>query len=405
MPDAWLLSAARTPIGAFGGVFRDVSAVELGRAAVVEALRRANVDGQAVAQVVLGNVLQAGQGQNPARQVAVAAGIPVQVPAMTINMVCASGLQSVALAALAVRSGETDLVVAGGMENMSRAPLLADDARWGRRLGDATLRDCILLDGLVDAFDQRHMGVLCEDLGCARGIDRAAMDSFALDSQRKCAAAVAAGRFDAEIVPMEIAGRSGFTTITADEFPKPETTLEALQSLKPAFAREGAITAGNASGINDGAAAVVVASEAAVEASGVEPLARVVASAAVGRTPAEFGLAPADAVRAVLDRAGLSVADMDVIESNEAFAVQALAVSAELGWDETRVNLNGGAIALGHPIGASGARVLTTLLYELRRRAGRYGLATLCVGGGMGIAMIVERSGSTRPAVDRSTHP
>jgi acetyl-CoA C-acetyltransferase len=386
-----ILSAARTPIGAFGGNFKNLSAAELGLVAIAEALRRAHVAPEEVNEVYMGNVLQAGLGQNPARQAARGAGVPDHVPATTVNMVCGSGLKAVALAAQAVRVGDGDIFVAGGMESMSRAPYLLPSARWGARLGSATLIDAMLHDGLLDAFSHQHMGEIAERWAERYGISREEQDAFALRSQRRCAAAMAAGTFNAEIVPVEVKGSKGETMLVRfDEHPRPDTTLEKLSQLKPAFRPDGTITAGNASGLNDGAAALVVASAEKARALGVPPLARILSCASHAMHPHEFGIAPAGAVHRALDRAELRLEHIDLIESNEAFAVQSLALTKEVGWDLERVNVNGGAIALGHPIGASGARVLTTLLYEMKRRRARYGLATLCVGGGMGIAMVVE---------------
>ncbi|MCS6861919.1 MAG: acetyl-CoA C-acetyltransferase [Abditibacteriales bacterium] len=394
-----ILSAVRTPIGAFGGYFKNLTAAELGQVAIAEALRRARVSPEEVNEVYMGNVVQAGQGQNPARQAARGAGIPDHVPATTVNMVCGSGLKAVALAAQAVRVGDGDIFVAGGMESMSRAPYLLPSARWGARMGSVMMLDAMLCDGLLDAFTQQHMGDIAERWAERYGITREEQDAFALRSQQQCAAAVAAGLFNAEIVPVEVKGDNerrrqdvGATTLVRfDEHPRPDTTLERLSQLKPAFRPDGTITAGNASGINDGAAALVIASESRALASGLRPMARILSYAAYAMHPHEFGIAPAGAVRRALERAALPLEQIDLIESNEAFAVQTLALTKEVGWDLERVNVNGGAIALGHPIGASGARILTTLLHEMERRCVRYGLATLCVGGGMGIAMVVER--------------
>lgn len=389
---AVILSAARTPIGAFGGNFKNLSAAELGQVAIAEALRRANVPPEEVSEVYMGNVVQAGLGQNPARQAARLAGIPDHVPATTVNMVCGSGLKAVALAAQAVRVGDGDMFVAGGMESMSHAPYLLPSARWGARLGNATMVDAMLCDGLLDAFSHQHMGEIAERWAERYGITREEQDAFALRSQQRCAAAVAAGLFNAEIVPVEVKGSKDETTLVRfDEHPRPDTTMEKLSKLKPAFRPDGTITAGNASGINDGAAALVITSETRASASGLTPMARILSCASSAMHPHEFGIAPAEAVRRALHRAALRLEQIDLIESNEAFAVQSLALTKEVGWDLERVNVNGGAIALGHPIGASGARILVTLLYAMERRRARYGLATLCVGGGMGIAMVMER--------------
>ena len=402
-----ILSAVRTPVGALGGNFKNLSAAELGQVAIAEALRRANVSPEEVSEVYMGNVVQAGQGQNPARQAARLADVPDHVPATTVNMVCGSGLKAVALAAQAVRVGDGDIFVAGGMESMSHAPYLLPSARWGARLGNATMVDAMLRDGLLDAFSHHHMGEIAERWAERYGISREEQDAFALRSQQRCAAAMAAGTFNAEIVPVEVKVGNGqarrmralpdstgeTTLVRFDEHPRPDTTMEKLSKLKPAFRPDGTITAGNASGINDGAAALIVASAEKARGMGVPPIAHILACASHAMHPHEFGIAPAGAVQRALDRAELRLEQIDLIESNEAFAVQSLALTKEIGWDLERVNVNGGAIALGHPIGASGARVLTTLLYEMERRRARYGLATLCVGGGMGIAMVVERVG------------
>jgi acetyl-CoA C-acetyltransferase len=388
-----IAAGARTPIGAFGGALKEIPAWRLGAVAVGAALERAGVAPDGVDEVILGNVLPAGQGMNPARQAALAAGLPDRVPAMTINFVCGSGLRAVTLAVQAIRSGEAEIVVAGGMESMSGAPFLLPEARFGYRLGHGTVRDSLLHDGLTCAIEGCHMGEAIETVVGQYGIGRADQDAFALASQRRAAAAIEGGRFDAEIVPVTVPGRRGDVTVARDEHPRPDTSAEKLAALRPAFGAEGTITAGNASGLNDGAAAVVVMSEARADALGVRPLARIRSHAIAGVAPRRYGIGPIPASRAALDRAGLSAGDLDLVESNEAFAAQTLAVQRELDLDPDRLNVNGGAIALGHPIGASGARVLVTLLYELRRRRARHGLATLCIGGGMGIAMVVEAIG------------
>ncbi|MBM4081659.1 MAG: acetyl-CoA C-acetyltransferase, partial [Planctomycetes bacterium] len=363
MNEAVILSAVRTPIGNFGGALKDVSAVELAATVVAEAIRRASVKPSDVDEVILGNVLQAGQGMNPSRQAAVRAGIPVEKPAMTINLLCGSGLKSVALAAQGIRLGEADVAVAGGMESMSQAPFLLDRARWGYRLGNAEFVDAIMRDGLFDAFHGCHMGLTAELLAERYAITRRAQDEFAAESQRRCAQAMAAGKFADEIVAVKVpVPKKDPITFDRDEFPKPATTVEVLAKLRPAFKEGGTVTAGNASGINDGAAAVVVASAARAKALGLKPLATVRAYSVAGVEPQMMGIGPAFAVRQVLAKTTLSLADTDLVESNEAFAAQSLAVSKELGWDLSKVNVNGGAIALGHPIGASGARILVTLL-------------------------------------------
>jgi len=385
-----ILSAVRTPIGNFGGALKDVSAVALAEIAITEALKRADLRPEQVDEVIMGNVLQAGIGQNPARQCAIAAGIPVERPAMTVNQACASGLRAVALAADAVRLDRAEVIAAGGTENMSQAPYLLTDARWGYRMGNGELVDSLMRDGLWCVLSDYHMGVTAENLVEKYGITRSEQDECATESQRKCAAATE--KLSAELAPVEVPQRKGPPiAFEADEFPRPNTTVETLSKLRPAFKDDGTVTAGNASGINDGAAAVIVASEAKAQALGVSPLAKIVDCAVTGVAPDIMGIGPAFATRNVLERTGLSFDDLDLIELNEAFAAQVIAVNKELGWDSAKVNVNGGAIALGHPIGASGARILVTLLHEMERRQARRGLATLCVGGGMGIAMAVER--------------
>jgi len=394
MPTPVILSACRTPIGSFGGVFRDVSAVYLGQVVIAAAVERAGVEVAGIDEVIMGNVLLAGEGQNPARQSARYAGIPDSVPAMTVNMVCGSGLRAVALAAQAISNGDGELYVVGGMESMSRVPFACLNFRWTHKMGHASFLDLLLWDGLEDAFEHKHMGVIAERWAAEFNITREEQDRFALESQQKCARAVAEGRFRDELVPVTILDqpKPGDTrAVEADEHPRPNTTWEQLARLKPVFAEGGSITAGNASGINDGAAALVLSSEQFADRRGIQPLAQVVSWAIHAQDPAHFGTAPVGAVRKALDKAGLTLSDVDLIECNEAFAVQTILVGRELGWDWSRVNVNGGAIALGHPIGCSGARILTTLIHELRRRQLHYGLATLCIGGGMGIAMVVRR--------------
>jgi acetyl-CoA C-acetyltransferase len=386
-----LAGAVRTPIGAFGGSLATVPAPKLGAVAIAEALRRARVEPDSVDEVILGNVLSAGLGMNPARQAALAAGLPERVPATTVNKVCGSGLKAVTLAAQAICLGDASVVVAGGIESMSGAPYLLPQGRTGYRLGHGQVLDHMIRDGLWCAMADCHMGITAENLAVEFGISREAQDEFALSSQRKAAAAWASGRFAEEVVPVEVAGKSGPVRVERDEHLRPETTREALAKLRPAFRPDGTVTAGNSSGINDGAAALVVMSRAKAEELGVEPLAVVRSWASAGVAPRIMGIGPVPATRRALERAGLGLGDIDLIEANEAFAAQSLAVGKELGWDWDRVNPNGGAIALGHPIGASGARILVTLLYEMRRRSARRGLATLCIGGGQGIALIVER--------------
>jgi acetyl-CoA C-acetyltransferase len=386
---AVLLGAARTPIGTFGGAFKDVDAADLGAAAAAEALRRAGLGGGDVDDVIMGCVLQAGAGMNVARQVAVRAGVPVTVPAESVNRVCGSGLQAVVHGVETIRGGYARAVLAGGTESMSRAPYVLRGARWGLRLGHGEVQDTLLVDGLSCAIEQCHMGVTAEEVARRHQVSRADQDGFAAESQARAAKALESGAFADEIVGVAVPGpKKTTTTVTVDEHPRPGTTVERLAALKPAFAADGTVTAGNASGINDGAAAVVVASEAS--AAGHPILARVLAYAVVGLEPRLMGLGPVGAVRLVLQRAKLAADQVHLFELNEAFAAQSVAVVRELNLDAGVVNVRGGAIALGHPIGASGARVLTTLIYALRARGGGIGVASLCIGGGMGIAMAVE---------------
>jgi len=386
---ALVISAVRTPIGAFGGAFKDVGAPELGAVAARAALERASVSGSDLDDVVIGCVLQAGTGMNVARQVAIRAGVPVTVPAETVNRVCGSGLQAVVHAVEAIRGGYARTVLAGGTESMSRAPYLLRQARWGLRLGHGEVEDSVVLDGLSCALEQCHMGITAEEVARRCGVSRAEQDAFAAESQARAERAIAAGVFVDEIVAVPTPGPKGATkSVTVDEHPRPGTTVERLSTLRPAFAADGTVTAGNASGINDGAAALVVTSEAV--AAGRPVMARVLSYAVVGVEPRLMGLGPVGAVRLAVDRAGLAIQDIALFEINEAFAAQAVAVVRELRLDPATVNPRGGAIALGHPIGASGARVLTTLIYALRARGGGLGVASLCIGGGMGIAMTIE---------------
>ncbi len=386
-----ILSACRTPLGSFGGAFKDLSSVDLGAVVVREAIGRANVAPAEVGDVILGCVLQAGAGMNVARQAALEAGLPVDVPGETVNRVCGSGMQAVVHAVEAIRVGYVDAIVAGGTESMSNAPYLLTGARWGYRMGNAEAIDSMLQEGLTCAVGGCHMGITGEEVASRYQVSRADQDAFAVESQRRAAEAVRNGSFQAEIVPVEVPQRKGGAVrVETDEYVRPGTSLEKLAALKPAFKKDGSVTAGNASGINDGAAAMVVASAARAEKTGVAPLARILAYVSTGVDPAVMGIGPIPAIRKVLDRAGLTIADIDLFELNEAFAAQSLAVMRELGLDPAKTNVNGGAIALGHPIGASGARILTTLCYALRARKGRYGIASLCIGGGMGIAMAVE---------------
>jgi acetyl-CoA C-acetyltransferase len=390
--DAVILSGCRTPIGTFGGAFKDVSAVELGTVAVREALARAGVPGDRVDEVVLGCVLQAGIGMNPARQVAIKAGLPESTPAVTVNKVCGSGLKAVVMAAQAVKCGDAEVVVAGGAESMTRAPYLLPGARWGERLGHGRVLDHMIHEGLTDAFHDIHMGVTAENLVERYGIARAEQDAFAAGSQARAVAAIAAGAFKDEIVPVALPARKGEAkTVDTDEHPRAGTTVESLGRLKAAFKEGGSVTAGNASGLNDGAAALVIASAGAAEAEGVKPIGRIVAYASAAVDPRVMGIGPVPAVRKALARAGMRTDEIDLFELNEAFAAQSLAVLRDLALDPAKVNVNGGAIALGHPIGASGARILVTLLHALRARSLRYGVAALCIGGGQGVALVVER--------------
>ncbi|HEU4759790.1 MAG TPA: acetyl-CoA C-acetyltransferase [Dehalococcoidia bacterium] len=385
-----IASAVRTPIGTFGGSFAEVAATRLGAVAIAEALKRANVKPEQVEEVLMGNVLTAGLGMNPARQSALAAGIPDSVPATAINKVCGSGLKTVALAAQAIMLGDADIVVAGGMEGMSTAPYLLPKARYGYRMGHGEVIDHMVKDGLWCALSDCHMGSTAENVALEREISRSDQDEFAAMSHQKAAAAWERGLFADEVVRVEIQQRKGPVIVDRDEHLRPDTTTEVLAKLRPAFAGDGSVTAGNASGINDGAAAVVVMSRKKAEELGVRPLAAVRSYATAGVPPRIMGVGPVPATRKALAKAGLGLEDIDLIEANEAFAAQSLAVGRELDWDWERVNVNGGAIALGHPIGASGCRILVTLLYEMKRRDAKRGLATLCIGGGQGIAMIVE---------------
>jgi acetyl-CoA C-acetyltransferase len=391
MEEVAIVGAARTPIGSFGGSLADVPVTQLGATVIAAALERAGLSPHQVDEVIMGNVLSAGVGMNPARQAAMSAGLPETVPATTVNKVCGSGLKAVALAAQAITLGDAEVVVAGGMESMSRAPYLLPKARFGYRMGHGEVLDHMIKDGLWCALEDCHMGNTAENVARDYEISREDQDRFAYESHMKAARAWQEGRFAEEVVAVEVQGRQGTMRVDRDEHIRPDTSMEKLARLRPAFANGGTVTAGNASGINDGAAAVVLASKRKVRELGLEPLAWVKAYASAGVPPRIMGMGPVPAVRKVLERAGLSLGDIDLIEANEAFAAQSLAVGRELGWDWERVNVNGGAIALGHPIGASGARILVTLLYEMRRRQARRGLATLCIGGGQGIAMVVER--------------
>ncbi|KIZ51741.1 acetyl-CoA acetyltransferase [Pseudomonas oryzihabitans] len=392
MQDVVIVAATRTAVGSFQGSLANVPAVELGATVIRALLAQTGVAPAEVDEVILGQVLTAGAGQNPARQAAVKAGLPHEVPALTLNKVCGSGLKAVQLAVQAIRCGDAEIVIAGGMENMSLAPYVLPKVRSGLRLGHAELVDSMISDGLWDAFNDYHMGQTAENLVQQYQISREAQDAFAARSQQRAAAAVESGRFREEITPVAIPQRKGEPLLfDTDEGIRADTTAEGLARLRPAFAKDGSVTAGNASSLNDGAAAVLVMSATRAAALGLMPLAHIAAYASAGVDPAIMGIGPVSATRKTLEKAGWQLADLDLIEANEAFAAQALAVGQELGWDDDKVNVNGGAIALGHPIGASGCRVLVTLLHELRRRDGRRGLATLCIGGGQGVALAVER--------------
>ena len=392
MTDIVIVSAARTAVGKFGGSLAKVAAPDLGAIVIKAALERAGVTPEQVSDVIMGQVLTAGSGQNAARQASIKAGLPAAVPAMTINKVCGSGLKAVMLAANAIIAGDSDIVVAGGQENMSAAPHVLPGSRDGFRMGDAKLIDSMIVDGLWDVYNQYHMGVTAENVAKEYGITREEQDAFAALSQNKAEAAQKAGRFDAEIVPVAIPQRKGEPLqFATDEFVRHGVTADSLAGLKPAFSKEGTVTAANASGINDGAAAVVVMSAKKAEALGLKPLARIKAYASGGVDPKVMGMGPVPASKRALERAGWSVNDLDLMEINEAFAAQALAVNKQMGWDTSKINVNGGAIAIGHPIGASGCRILVTLLHEMQRRDAKRGLASLCIGGGMGVALALER--------------
>ncbi len=392
MTDVVIVSAARTAVGKFGGSLASVSAPELGAVAIACALERGGVDPSLVSEVLMGNVLAAGLGQNPARIAALKAGLPVSTPAMTINRVCGSGLQAVMTAANGIIAGDSDIVVAGGQENMSATPHLLNGSRDGFRMGDAKLVDSMIVDGLWDVYNQYHMGVTAENVAKEYSISRQQQDEFAVASQNKAEAAQKAGKFKDEIVPVPVPQRKGAPVMfDTDEFIRYGATIEGMTSLRPAFDKAGTVTAGNASGINDGGAAVVVMSAARAAELGLKPMARIAAYATSAIDPKVMGMGPVPASRKCLERAGWKVEDLDLMEINEAFAAQSCAVHKEMGWDLSKVNVNGGAIAIGHPIGASGARILVTLLYEMQRRDAKKGLASLCIGGGMGVALAVER--------------
>lgn len=387
-----ITSALRTPIGSFGGTLKNISAVDLGERVVKELLSQSGITPEAVDEVIFGNVLHGGLGQNVARQIAVNAGIPVEKAAFTLDMVCGSGLKSIELAIQAIACGDADVIIAGGIENMSQAPYVLKDHRWGGRLGDGKIIDTLTHDGLTDAFNHYHMGITAENIAEKYTISREEQDKFAADSQEKANAALEQDRFADEIVPVTIPQRRGDDlTFTKDEYPKAGTTFEKLQKLRPAFKKDGSVTAGNASGINDGAAAVLIMSQEKAEAFGLPILAEIVSYASAGVAPEIMGTGPIPATKKALSKASLTMADIDLIEANEAFASQAICVMSELQMAPEKVNVNGGAIALGHPIGASGARILVSLVHEMKRREAAYGLATLCIGGGQGTSLIVKK--------------
>jgi len=392
LTDIVIVAAARTAVGKFGGTLARTPAPELGATVIRALLERSGVPGEQIGEVILGQVLQAGAGQNPARQAVIKSGLPQAVPAMTINKVCGSGLKAVMLAAQAIRDGDSEIIIAGGQENMSLSPHVLHGSRDGQRMGDWKMVDSMIVDGLWDVYNQYHMGITAENVAKKYGIDRAAQDALALASQQKAAAAQEGGRFKDEIVAVSIPQRKGDPIVfAADEFINKKTSADALAGLKPAFDKAGSVTAGNASGLNDGAAAVMVMSAKKAQALGLKPLARIASYASAGLDPAIMGMGPVPAARKALERAGWKPADLDLLEINEAFAAQACAVHKEMGWDTSKVNVNGGAIAIGHPIGASGCRILVTLLHEMQRRNARKGIASLCIGGGMGVALTVER--------------
>ncbi|HEV8315560.1 MAG TPA: acetyl-CoA C-acetyltransferase [Burkholderiaceae bacterium] len=390
--DIVIVAAARTGVGKFGGTLAKTPAAELGATVIKALLERAHLSGEQISEVILGQVLQAGVGQNPARQAVIKSGLPQSVPAMTINKVCGSGLKAVMLAAQAIRDGDSDIVIAGGQESMSLAPHVLPGSRDGQRMGDWKLVDTMITDGLWDVYNQYHMGITAENVAKKYGVTREQQDALALASQQKAAAAQEAGKFKDEIVGVSIPQKKGDPLVfDSDEFINKKTSAEALAGLRPAFDKAGSVTAGNASGLNDGAAAVVVMSAQRAQALGLKPLARIASYASAALDPAYMGMGPVPAARKALERAGWKPADLDLLEINEAFAAQACAVHSEMGWDTSKVNVNGGAIAIGHPIGASGCRILVTLLHEMQRRNSKRGIASLCIGGGMGVALTVER--------------
>ena len=391
MEDVVIVAAGRTAVGKFGGALAKIPAAELGAHVIKHLLAKIGLDGASVNEVIMGQVLTAGAGQNPARQAVIKAGLPDMVPAFTVGKVCGSGLKATHLAAQAIKCGDADIIIAGGQENMSASPHVLPDSRDGFRMGEAKLVDTMIVDGLWDVYNQYHMGITAENVAKKYDVSRAAQDEFALQSQLKAEAAQKAGKFKDEIIPLEIPSKKGAIVFDTDEYPKHGSTLESLASLRPAFNKDGSVTAGNASGLNDGAAAVIMMSASKAKELGLTPLARIKAYSSAGLDPTIMGMGPVSATKLCLQKAGWKHEDVDLMEINEAFAAQAIAVNKEMGWDTSKINVNGGAIALGHPIGASGARVLVTLLHEMIRRDAKRGLASLCIGGGMGVALAVER--------------
>ncbi|GKU32085.1 acetyl-CoA C-acetyltransferase [Clostridium folliculivorans] len=391
MKDVVIVSAVRTAIGAYGKTLKDVPAVDLGAVVIKEAVKRAGIKPELISEVIFGNVLQAGLGQNPARQAAVKAGLPVEIPALTLNKVCGSGLRSISLAAQIIKAGDAEVIVAGGMENMSAAPFILENARWGYRMGHNNLVDEMIRDGLWDAFNDYHMGVTAENVAEQWNVTREEQDEFSLSSQKKAEEAIKSGQFKEEIVPVVIKTKKGEIIFDTDEFPRFGNTIEALTKLKPIFKENGTVTAGNASGLNDGAAALVIMSADKAKELGIKPLAKIASYGSAGLDPAIMGYGAFYATKAALDKVNLKAEDLDLIEANEAYASQSIAIAKDLNLDMSKVNVNGGAIALGHPIGASGARILVTLLHAMKNKDAKRGLATLCIGGGQGTAMIVER--------------
>lgn len=391
MGEVVIVSAVRTAIGAYGKSLKDVPAVDLGAVVIREAVKRAGIKPEEINEVIFGNVLQAGLGQNPARQAAVKAGLPVEIPALTINKVCGSGLRTVSLAAQIIKAGDADIIVTGGMENMSRAPFLLDNGRWGYRMGNGQLVDEMIQDGLTDAFNGYHMGVTAENIAEQWNISREEQDEFSLESQHKAEKAIKNGEFKEEIIPVVIKTKKGEVVFDTDEFPRFGNTIEALNKLKPIFKKDGTVTAGNASGLNDGAAALVIMSAKKAKELGITPLAKISSYGSAGLDPAIMGYGAFYATKAALDKINLNPKDLDLIEANEAYASQSIAITKDLKLDMNKVNVNGGSIALGHPIGASGARILVTLLHAMKKRNAKKGLATLCIGGGQGTALVVER--------------